>query len=168
MIRYYVNEEEKVVVASFDKDNDSHDSRETVLEYLLNDVIKIFSNSNKRIIVNVDTLFYRLINKYNKRMGMSGLARCHDEDKWNEEIGKRIARDRLMRKYNNLKFDIVCEIERQVKDVLTTITNRITKVKDKHKKFSNSLLLHPQTQYRERLQPKKKTKRLTLHARPHS
>ena len=141
MIRYYVNEEEKVVVASFDKNNDSHDSRETVLEYLLNDVIKIFGNSNKRIIVNVDTLFYHLIHKYNKRMGMSGLARCHDEDKWNEEIGKRIARDRLMRKYNNLKFDIVCEIERQVKDVLTTITNRTTKVKDKHKKFSRDLAI---------------------------
>lgn len=141
MIRYYINEEEKVVVASFDKDNDSHDSRETVLEYLLNDVIKIFSNSNKRVIVNVDTLFYHLIHKYNKRMGMSGLARCHEEDKWNEEIGKRIARDRLMRKYNNLKFDIVCEIERQVKDVLTTITNRTTKVKDKHKKFSKDLAI---------------------------
>ena len=141
MIRYYINEEEKVVVASFDKDNDSHDSRETVLEYLLNDVIKIFGNSNKRIIMNVDTLFYRLINKYNKRMGMSGLARCHDEDKWNEEVGKRIARDRLMRKYNNLKFDIVCEIERQVKDVLTTITNRTTKVKEKHKKFSKDLAI---------------------------
>ena len=141
MIRYYVNEEEKVVVASFDKDNDSHDSRETVLEYLFNDIAKIFMNSNKRIVINIDTLFYRLINKYNKRMGMSGLARCHDEDKWNEEIGKRIARDRLMRKYNNLKFDIVCEIERQVKDVLTTITNRTTKVKDKHKKFSKDLAI---------------------------
>ena len=141
MIRYYINEEEKVIVASFDKNNDSHDSRETVLEYLLNDVIKIFSNSNKRIIVNADTLFYNLIHKYNKRMGISGLARCHSEDKWNEEIGKRIARDRLMRKYNNLKFDIVCEIERQIKDILTTITNRTTKVKEKHKKFSKELAI---------------------------
>ena len=141
MIRYYVNEKEKVVVASFDKDNDKHDSRETVFEYLFNDIIKIFGNSNKRIIINIDTLFYRLIQKYNKRMGMSGLARCHEDDEWNEEIGKRIARDRLMRKYNNLKFDIVCEIERQVKDVLTTITNRTTKVKDKHKKFSKDLAI---------------------------
>lgn len=141
MIRYYVNKEKKVVVASFDKDNDSHDSRETVFEYLFNDIAKIFMNSNKRIVVNIDTLLYRLINKYNKRMGMSGLARCHEEDEWNEEIGKRIARDRLMRKYNNLKFDIVCEIERQVKDVLTTITNRTTKVKDKHKKFSKDLAI---------------------------
>lgn len=141
MIRYYVNEEKKVVVASFDKDNDQHDSRETVFEYLFNDIVKIFNNSNKRIVINIDTLFYRLLNKYNKRMGMSGLARCHEEDEWNEEIGKRIARDRLMRKYNNLKFDIVCEIERQVKDVLTTITNRTTKVKDKHKKFSKDLAI---------------------------
>lgn len=141
MIRYYVNEEKKVVVASFDKDNDQHDSRETVFEYLFNDIVKIFNNSNKRIVINIDTLFYRLLNKYNKRMGMSGLARCHEEDEWNEEIGKRIARDRLMRKYNNLKFDIVCEIERQIKDVLTTITNRTTKVKDKHKKFSKDLAI---------------------------
>ena len=139
MIKYYVNEKEKVVVASFDKNNDSHDSRETVLEYLLNDVIKIFGNSNKRIIVNVDTLFYHLIHKYNKRMGMSGLARCHNEDKWDEEVGKKIARDRLMRKYNNLKFDIVCEIERQVKDVLTTIVNRTEKVKNRHKEYSQKI-----------------------------
>lgn len=88
-VKYYVNEDKRTVVAVIDGCNwDAY-----------NEVEKIVENYGVHV------------SDYNKVVYMprtfKGIAKCHPEDKWDEEVGKKVARHKLLVAYNEAKFNAI-------------------------------------------------------------
>lgn len=93
-IRYYVNEEKKTVAAVIDN----------CAEDAVADLMDKFSNSfmpNLAMLIIPDTL--------------KAKVKCHPDDEWNEEIGKQVAKEKLIKKYNRAKANAI-------KDYITEVS----------------------------------------------
>ena len=78
-------------------------------------------------IVNIDINIDRILDKYEKqgRFSLIGVARCHEEDTWDEEKGKEIARHRLNRQFIVLKNDIMRDILKRLNNVYEHTVNKL-------------------------------------------
>lgn len=104
MIRYTVNN--NTVIAEF-----SRDWIDTLVEYY-------FKNTH----INYDTLrdivYDYLLKVENDGLKFYGEAKCSPDDIFEEEIGKQIAKARLMNKYNKVVAGINRELTKLVKSDL--------------------------------------------------
>ena len=61
-----------------------------------------------------------------------GIARASETDKWNEEIGKEVAKLRLLRKYYNIEINILKKMSKLIEAYADIAKNDIQNVIDKH------------------------------------
>ena len=80
MVKYGIDKNRLVVTAMYT--NGELDVRDS-LDRMLNKIIDCNS------IVNIDIDIDKILDKYEKqgRFTLCGIARCHEEDKWDEEKG---------------------------------------------------------------------------------
>ena len=100
MIVYNVDKEKRTVVAMYEKgEADVIDSIDRMLD-------KIGSGDS---IVNIFVTWHKLCAKYKNdgKFKLVGIAKCHEDDEWDETKGKEIAKTRLNRKFINLKNEIL-------------------------------------------------------------
>lgn len=100
MIIYNVDKEKRTVVAMYEKgETDVIHSIDRMLD-------KIGSDDS---IVNILVTWYKLCTKYKNdgKFKLVGIAKCHEDDEWDETKGKEIAKTRLNRKFINLKNEIL-------------------------------------------------------------
>lgn len=86
-IEYYINEEKRTVVC-----------RMTNCKY---DVLKIFRKMGILYINNSDYKFS--LDNFYMNDSYIGKAKCAESDTWDVEIGKKIARKRMLQKYYNAR-----------------------------------------------------------------
>ncbi len=125
MILYNVNEDKREVSARFSG------MEEAVISSLLNTLDDIDDFTNVRRIVNK---FYE-----NGRLRMVGLSLCHEDDEWDEKIGKDLAKRRLLRKYHVVLHEILIELK---KEVNKEYTYKMNKINSKINKYIENSKLH--------------------------
>ena len=132
-IKYIIHEGKRTVVAKFKKDSDFSDKN-----YWSGMFYDVIHNIGKKV-DNTEGYYY--INRFwldedesERYLGqlsnhLCGIARCHDKDKFDVEIGKEIARKKLLAKYykfekhmlKSLREDMIKSFE----GYLTEISKRI-------------------------------------------
>ncbi len=118
MVKYEVDKNRRVIAAMYTMGElDVRDS----LDRMINKIIDCNS------IVNIDIDIDKILDKYEKqgRFTLIGISRCHEEDKWNEEKGKEIARNRLNRKFIVLKNDIMRDLINRLDNVYVHTVHKL-------------------------------------------
>ena len=88
MIKYFVNK--NTVIAEF-----SRDWIDTLVEYYIN-------NTHINCATLNDIVYYYLLKVENDGLKFYGEAKCSPDDIFDDEIGKQIAKTRLINKYNRV------------------------------------------------------------------
>ena len=128
MVKYEVDKNRRVIAAMYTMGElDVRDS----LDRMINKIIDCNS------IVNIDIDIDKILDKYEKqgRFTLIGIARCHEEDKWDEEKGKEIARNRLNRKFIVLKNDIMRDLINRLDNVYVHTVHKLM-----HKLYGKEVL----------------------------
>lgn len=101
MIKYFVNEEKKTVVAKFE--NTSVLTDKGVWEkYIVNHICKTISKTKcgNDLYLNDRNIYYKFIDDAIKQNDSCyGIAKCADTDTFDVEKGKDLAKKRLLKKY---------------------------------------------------------------------
>lgn len=121
-IKYYVNEETRTVVAVFD---DKYKNQEAVwkgaLRHRLHNI-----DVGEHFVMFYNSAIWKVLSSFNG--SYASIVHCHPDDKFDIETGKKLARDKLIRRFQ--RASELCEIEffRQIKDKLNTMENRAYRV----------------------------------------
>ena len=118
-IRYIVNEEDRVVVAILS--NCRYDAVHAANVWT---GYHTWDNRN-RIDVGVSR-----DNKYLIPDKFTGIAKCSNEDIWDEETGKKIARDRVLNKYHKSLNKAIRKINDDIARVASDFNVRVSKLRD--------------------------------------
>ena len=118
-IRYIVNENDRIVIAIID--NCMRDAIKAANAWTGSDCW----NSRNRIDVHVDyDKKYLIPDKF------TGIARCSIEDEWNEDIGKKIARERVLNKYHKSLNKAIRKIDYDMSMATYQFNERVKKLRD--------------------------------------
>ena len=101
MIKYFVNN--NTVIAEF-----SRDWIDTLVEYYINNTHINYATLN-------DIVYYYLLKVENDGLKFYGEAKCSPDDVFDEDVGKHIAKTRLINKYNRVVMRINRELIKLVK-----------------------------------------------------
>ena len=118
-IRYIVNEKERMVIA--------------LLEHTKRDAIhaaNVWTGADNWDSKNRIDFIVRGDKKYLMPDKFTGIARCDDEDEWNEEIGKQIARNRVLDKYHRSLNKAVRKINNDIQEEAARFNERVSKLRD--------------------------------------
>ena len=110
MIKYIVNN--NTVIAEF-----SRGWVGTLVEYYINNTYIDYATLN-------DIVYYYLLKVENDGFKPYGEARCSPDDVFDEDIGKQIARTRLINKYNKVVAGINRELIKLVKSDMRFLRTR--------------------------------------------
>lgn len=108
-IEYIINKEKRTVVAIMK--GCRHDAYEDIIKTLHNNNITTFATQS----------FWEL--EYFISDTYRGKAHCSEEDTWDEEIGKRIARSRMLKKYYKAKIRVFDRVKNNLTKSLEGILN---------------------------------------------
>ena len=143
MVKYEIDKNRRVIAAMYTAGEvDVRDSLERMLYKIVD------CNS----IVNIDIDIDRILDKYEHqgRFTMIGVARCHEDDTWDEEKGKEIARNRLNRQFIVLKNDIMRDILNRLDNVYKHTVNKLEEKlygKEVNKEYRKISTIKPVTVY---------------------
>ena len=125
MILYNVNEDKREVSARFSGMEDAVEGT------LMNTLSDLYEYATVRDVIG---------KFYNKgRFRMVGLSFCHEDDEWDEKIGKDLAKRRLLRQYHVLLHEILLELK---KEFNREHTYRMNKINSKINKYIENSKLH--------------------------
>ena len=123
MIEYIVNKEKSTVVAMirFDEDIDNRNCFKSS-DWIYSSLYDALSGLQRKD----NWIFNKTYNKQIKKMSfpqvITAKAKCSPNDEWNEEIGKEIARERLVKKikkYRSESYQIIADMAQEIVDILT-------------------------------------------------
>lgn len=141
MIKYFINEKKKTVVAKFENKY-GYSDQEMWVEYLINHVRKTARNSNnffKRQFGD-GVSDYKFIGNIVKQSGSYyGIAQCSDNDAFDVEKGKELAKKRLLKKYYDTQADVVNKISNIMDMVARDFSSDFYASIDKTRKFKNEI-----------------------------
>ena len=115
-IQYYINKEKRTIAARM------VDCQYDIIDILYKMGIDRVFRANYRIEDFLIKDTYR------------GVAKCAPEDTWDEEVGKRIARNRLLKKYHKDKTRCLFELEAIYTEILEEIGSRAEYSGERYKK----------------------------------
>lgn len=118
-IHYIVNEKERMVIALLK--NTKRDAISAANVWTGADNWE--SKNRIDFVVHADK-------KYLMPDKFTGIARCDDEDEWNEEIGKQIARNRVLDKYHRSLNKVVRKINNDIQEEAARFNERVSKLRD--------------------------------------
>lgn len=118
MIIYNINKAKRTIVAMYE------DGGVDVYASLAN-MLEGFMDMESSV-----GLYFRvtdLLDKYVEqgRMEMVGIAKCHEDDVWDEEKGKELAKKRLNRKFEILKNDVLRNVLKRAHNVFVNVQKRM-------------------------------------------
>lgn len=117
MIIYEVNKDKQTIVARFEGGK----------EYWRQSLIKMCFN----ILYPTDTSTYIIDpvvdSIVDTHTNFVGKAICHKDDEWDEEIGKKIAKDRLLQKWYEVKDRVLLALGETIKENYALALERLNK-----------------------------------------
>ena len=117
MIEYIVNKEKRTVVAMIKFGEDEETFKNS--SYIYDDLIYALGRLTKE-----EYSIRKYNEEYNKMYFpryMSAKAKCSLEDEWDEDYGKRLARQRLVEKihsYRSNSYEIIAEMVQRINDIV--------------------------------------------------
>ena len=141
MIKYFVNEEKRTVVAKFENtfvltDNGVWE------KYIANHICKIISKtkSGNDLYLNDKNIYYKFIEDAIKQNDSCyGIAKCADTDTFDVEKGKEIAKKRLLKKYYSTQERALLNIIHAMNSVQQVLFKDYHKSKNKTGKFAQEI-----------------------------
>jgi hypothetical protein len=118
-IRYIVNEKDRIVVAILN--NCSRDAIHAA---------NAWTGSNTWDCHNRIDVCVHYDNKYLIPDKFTGIAKCSTEDAWDENVGKQIARDRVLNKYHKSLNKAVRKINTDIARTASDFNVRVSKLRD--------------------------------------
>lgn len=141
MIKYFVNEEKKTVVAKFE--NTSVLTDKGVWEkYIVNHICKTISKTKGGIDLYLSdrNIYYKFIDDAIKQNDSCyGIAKCADTDTFDVEKGKEIAKKRLLKKYYRTQEIALLNIIHAMNNVQQVLFKDYHKSKNKAGKFAQEI-----------------------------
>lgn len=104
-IRYYINEEKRTVVAVLDN----------VETEVIEEVKPFFPM----------TISWSEMSKFALKPIYRGKAVCHEDDEWDVEVGKRIARNRMLTNFYADRFNALWKFNDYLDDIKRKISKKI-------------------------------------------
>ena len=138
MIKYFINEEKKTVVAKFE-DNLGNTDKHVWQKHIANHIDKTISKTKGgyELYLNTKGIYYKFIEDAIKQNdSYYGIARCADTDIFDIEKGKDIAKKRLLKKYYSTQERALLNILCALNDVQQAFIDDFHKSKDKVGKFA--------------------------------
>ena len=127
MIKYYVNEDKRTVVAKMEYD-DSIEMKQDVVKYATGAIVRwMYSQGLCEYKYSINDFFtsliYTIADKYFSTP-ILGKAKCSEEEEFNEEFGKELARTRCLEQYY-FRLAMCCEDAYNIIDeVLEVLADR--------------------------------------------
>lgn len=120
MIEYNINKEKRTVVAfiKFGCDENTFKDSQWIFDGIYDALMGL---QHKQYGERYNKTYYKLCNKMTLPPVMSAKAKCNPEDEWDEEFGKRLARQRLMEKIRNYRsnsYKIIADLNDQIKNIV--------------------------------------------------
>jgi nitrogenase subunit NifH len=141
MIKYFVNEEKKTVVAKFETTYVLTD-KGVWEKYIANHICKTISKTKDGIdlCLNDKNIFYKFIEDAIKQNDSCyGIAKCADTDTFDVEKGKEIAKKRLLKKYYRTQERALLNIIHAMNSVQQVLFSDYHKSKNKAGKFAQEI-----------------------------
>lgn len=118
MIEYIVNKEKRTVVAmiKFDDQNECF-FRSNLIYDDLYDVLEILQFKRS----DFSKSYFKNIKKMSFPKFMSAKAKCNPEDDWDEEYGKQLARERLVKKIKNYRsrsYKTISDLVEKIQNII--------------------------------------------------
>ena len=141
MIKYFVNEEKKTVVAKFENTFVLTDNG-VWKKYIANHICKTISKTKCGIYLYLTdkNIYYKFIEDAIKQNDSCyGIAKCADTDTFDIENGKEIAKKRLLKKYYRTQERALLNIIHAMNSVQQVLFKDYHKSKNKAGKFAQEI-----------------------------
>ena len=141
MIKYFVNEEKKTVVAKFENTSVLTD-KGVWGKYIANHIYKTISKTKGGIdlYLNERNIYYKFIEDAIKQNDSCyGIAKCADTDAFDVEKGKDLAKKRLLKKYYRTQERALLNIIHALNSVQQVLFKDYHKSKNKAGKFAQEI-----------------------------
>lgn len=144
MIKYFINEEKKTVVAKFESTFELTD-KGVWKKYIANHICKTISKTKCGIdlYLNEIYVYYKFIDDAIKQNDSCyGIAKCADTDTFDVEKGKEIAKKRLLKKYYSTQERALLNIIHAMNSVQQILFKDYHKSKNKAGKFAQEIKIN--------------------------
>ena len=144
MIKYFVNEEKRTVVAKFENTFVLTDNG-VWKKYIANHICKTISKTKGGIdlYLNDKNIYYKFIEDAIKQNDSCyGIARCAGTDTFDVEKGKEIAKKRLLKKYYKTQERALLNIIHAMNSVQHVLFRDYHKSKNKAGKFAQEIKIN--------------------------
>ena len=141
MIKYFVNEEKRTVVAKFENTFVLTD-KGVWEKYIANHICKTISKTKGGIdlYLNDRNIYYKFIEDAIKQNDSCyGIAKCADTDTFDVEKGKEIAKKRLLKKYYSTQERALLNIIHAMNSVQQVLFKDYSESKNKAGKFAQEI-----------------------------
>ena len=141
MIKYFINEKKKTVIAKFENKY-GYSDQEMWIEYLINHVRKTAKNSGnffKRPFGDGVSVYKLVGNIVKQSSSYYGIAQCSDNDAFDVEKGKELAKKRLLKKYYDVQADMILKIFNIMNKVARDFLSDFNASIDKTEKFKDEI-----------------------------
>lgn len=115
MVKYSVNEEKRVVTAYF------AGGEETIIDSLFDYLEK--KDPSRGFAPYYNRAIDKAMSGFNGRV--IGITHCHPDDEWDEKIGKKIARKKLLKSIDKLTKATAKNLKKIVFDKIGEFQNRV-------------------------------------------
>lgn len=144
MIKYFVNEEKKTVVAKFENTFVLTD-KGVWGKYIANHICKTISKTKggNDLYLNDKNIYYKFIEDAIKQNdSCCGIAKCADTDTFDVEKGKELAKKRLLKKYYSTQERALLNIINAMNSVQQILFKDYHKSKNKAGKFAQEIKIN--------------------------
>lgn len=144
MIKYFVNEEKKTVVAKFENTFVLTD-KGVWRKYIANHICKTISKTKggNDLYLNDKNIYYKFIEDAIKQNdSCCGIAKCADTDTFDVEKGKELAKKRLLKKYYSTQERALLNIINAMNSVQQILFKDYHKSKNKAGKFAQEIKIN--------------------------
>ena len=144
MIKYFINEEKRTIVAKFENTSVLTDNG-VWGKYIANHICKTISKTKGGLdlYLNDKNIYYKFIEDAIKQNdSCCGIARCADTDTFDVEKGKEIAKKRLLKKYYSTQERALLNIIHAMNSVQQILFKDYHKSKNKAGKFAQEIKIN--------------------------
>lgn len=144
MIKYFVNEKKKTVVAKFENTFVLTD-KGVWGKYIANHICKTISKTKggNDLYLNDKNIYYKFIEDAIKQNdSCCGIAKCADTDTFDVEKGKELAKKRLLKKYYSTQERALLNIINAMNSVQQILFKDYHKSKNKAGKFAQEIKIN--------------------------
>lgn len=119
MIKYIINKKKRTVVAMIKFNSGQETFKDSDIIY--ENICQAFTRLERNKFNRTEKFYYNSYKMFFP-ISMSAKAKCNPDDKWDEEYGKQLARQRLVdkiRKYRSNSYKIIADLIEEMREAIS-------------------------------------------------